>query len=309
MKTLQEFENYYNSSLLPDIEPLEKERIKVKNRLLIVLTIIAVLGIGLFMLTKDNRAISIPVFIGLVMYSRIMKGYSLNFKDQVINKIIYFINSNLSYRKSSYISRMEFENSELFHSFNRYKGDDYVEGNIVDDEYLKRTGKTRSIHIEFSELNVLEDNDPWKINRTITVFKGLFFVADFNKNFKGYTKVVPDYKLNLFQGHNRVTLEDPEFEKYFQVYGDDQVEARFILSTSLMKRITDFRKKSGRKIYIAFKHNKIYIAIRYSENLFEPKVFETLYDFEIMKDYFEDLELALGIVGDLNLHLKIWADD
>ena len=40
-----------------------------------------------------------------------------------------------------------------------------------------------------------------------------------------------------------VKLEDPEFEKHFVVSGEDQVEARYILSTCLMQRLTDFRNK------------------------------------------------------------------
>jgi hypothetical protein len=306
MKTLQEFENFYKTALVPQIEPLEKQRIKVKNKLLIALAIFLVVGLALLIFTSDLRGVGVVGVIALVVYSSIVRGYSMNFKDQIISKIINFIDANLTYQKTSHISQMEFQNSDLFHYFNQYDGDDHVEGDIVDEEYLKQTGKTRSCHMRFSELNVRKVTGHGKNRRTTTIFKGLFFVADFNKSFKGYTKVVPDCDKYFGQRHDRVKLEDPTFEKYFQVYGDDQVEARYILSTSLMKRITDFREKSDAKIYVAFKHNKIYIAIRYQKNLFEPKVFKTLYDFKSMKDYFEDLELALGIVEDLNLHLKIW---
>lgn len=39
-----------------------------------------------------------------------------------------------------------------------------------------------------------------------------------------------------------VRLEDPEFEKIFVVYSSDEVEARYILSTSFMERLVEFRK-------------------------------------------------------------------
>ena len=38
-----------------------------------------------------------------------------------------------------------------------------------------------------------------------------------------------------------VKLEDPEFEKSFVVYSGNQTEARYILSTSLMRRILDYK--------------------------------------------------------------------
>ena len=103
-----------------------------------------------------------------------------------------------------------------------------------------------------------------------------------------------------------IKLEDPEFEKFFVVYGGDQIEARYILSTSLMKRITDFKKKTGEQIYLSFIRGRVYVAISRSENLFEPSVFKTLLAFSTIQKYFEDLELAIGIVDELNLNTRIW---
>lgn len=50
----------------------------------------------------------------------------------------------------------------------------------------------------------------------------------------------------------RDKLEDPEFEKHFAVYSSDQVQAGYILSTSLMSRIVDFKEKSSRRIHLSF---------------------------------------------------------
>ena len=41
-------------------------------------------------------------------------------------------------------------------------------------------------------------------------------------------------------GRDVVKLEDPEFEKEFVVYAHDQVEARYVLSPSLMRRLLEF---------------------------------------------------------------------
>ena len=104
-----------------------------------------------------------------------------------------------------------------------------------------------------------------------------------------------------------IKLEDSEFEKYFVAYGDDQVQARYILSTSLMKRIVSFKKNTKRQIYLSFIGSKIYVAISYTKNLFEPKLHKTLLDFKPIQEYFEDLQLVLSIVNDLNLNTRIWA--
>ncbi|GAB1544745.1 hypothetical protein NUACC21_74210 [Scytonema sp. NUACC21] len=147
-----------------------------------------------------------------------------------------------------------------------------------------------------------------------TVFKGLFFRARFNKTLKGKTVVLPQLynsninSLNLRKGQ-LVKLEDPEFSQLFTAYGDDQVEARYILSTNLMSKLVKFRKKARRNIYVSFVENMIYIAIEYPEDIFEPKLFHTMLSFAPMGEYFESIQLMLGIVEDLNLNRRIWGNN
>ena len=178
------------------------------------------------------------------------------------------------------------------------------------------SGATR---IKFSEVHAEHESGSGKNRRRYTIFKGLFFIGDFNKDFAGQTVVLPDtaeklfgrigqklQSLNIFRG-KLIKLEDPEFERAFAVYGDDQIEARYILSTSLMKRIVDFKKKTNRKIFLSFIGSMVFVAVSYTKNLFEPRIFRTLLDFEPIREYFEDLQLALGIVDDLNLNTRIWS--
>jgi hypothetical protein len=73
-----------------------------------------------------------------------------------------------------------------------------------------------------------------------------------------------------------------------------------------MRRIMKFKNKSSRQIYLSFVESKIYIALSYSQPLFEPAISKTLLDFGALAPYFEDLELAAGIVDDLNLNTRIW---
>jgi hypothetical protein len=150
------------------------------------------------------------------------------------------------------------------------------------------------------------------------MFKGLFFTADFNKKFYGKTVVLPDTAERLFGGLGSmfqkinaprgelIRLEDPEFERLFVVYGDDQIESRYILSTSLMRRIVDFRGRTGKAVMLSFVGSEVFVAIPYKRALFEPSVFSRITGFDVVRECFEDLELALGIVEDLDLNTRIW---
>jgi hypothetical protein len=104
-----------------------------------------------------------------------------------------------------------------------------------------------------------------------------------------------------------VRMDNPEFEKYFVVYGDDQIESRYVLSTSLLQRILDFRKKTGKRVYLSFVGSDVFVAVPYRRSLFEPRVFSKITSFKQVREYFDDLDLALGIVDDLNLNTRIWA--
>ena len=146
------------------------------------------------------------------------------------------------------------------------------------------------------------------------IFKGIFFQANFNKKIKGETVVIPailDYKflaLNKERGQV-IKLEDPEFNNLFVVYGSDQVEARYALSTSLMANLVKFRKKAKRNIYVSFVESKIYIAVECAEDLFEPRLFKTMFSFAPIREYFEILQLMIGVVEELNLNRRIWSKE
>ncbi|HLO88153.1 MAG TPA: DUF3137 domain-containing protein [Nostocaceae cyanobacterium] len=143
------------------------------------------------------------------------------------------------------------------------------------------------------------------------VFKGLFFQANFPKTLKSQTIVLPNLvniNINALPKGTKqiVKLEDPKFNQYFTVYANDQVEARYVLSTNLMQKLVKFRQKARRNIYVSFIDNMIYIGIEYADDIFEPRLFTSMLSFAPMREYYENILLMLGIVEDLNLNRRIW---
>ncbi|MEE8553635.1 MAG: DUF3137 domain-containing protein [Desulfobacterales bacterium] len=317
MKTLEDLRDFYNTTLLADLQNLEQERKKIAFKLTcVIVTILCILGVC-FLIWKTNAnaifaALFIPavlcLIIGVVLCKFLTRGYVAKFKSLVIERIVHFIDENLSYAANDCIDKSTFMLSKIFSTKpNRYKGDDLV------------WGKTGATKIRFSEIHAVHESGSGKNRRRYTVFKGLFFIGDFNKDFTTQTVVLPDtaeklfgylgqklQSLNIFRGQ-LIKLDDPEFEKHFVVYGNDQIQARYILSTSLMERIVEFKKKTGRKIYLSFVGSMVFVAVSYTKKLFEPRLFRTLLDFGPIREYFEYLQLAIGIVDDLNLNTRIWS--
>jgi hypothetical protein len=319
VKTLEDLKNFYETALMPDLKVLEQQRRNIVRKVACVMIATAsIAGIAFFVAVQSLReagpVVILPIIVGLLIGAGVCylltRGYVADFKALVIERIVRFIDENLTYSPKDCISKSVFMLSKIFTTKpNRYKGDDLV------------SGKVGATQIQFSELHAEYESGSGRNRHRYTVFRGIFFVGDFNKDFTGQTIVLPDtaenlfgrlgqklQSLNIFRG-NLIKLEDPEFESHFVVYGSDQVEARYILSTSLMARITDFKKKTGKKIHLSFIGSMVFVAVSYTRSLFEPRLFKTLLDFEPVRQYFEDLQLAVGIVDDLNLNTRIWSKE
>ncbi len=320
-RTESDLAHFFATDLLKELKVLEKIRLSVLARVKTMLALAAgvfVMCMAVdFLLNLGGRLGVISAFICLAAgscgYKVITREYVGQFKVRVIRRIIKFIDPGLTYLAHGHVSREIFHSSRIFQRYpDRLQGDDLVSGRI---------GRT---DIEFSEVHAqyrteATDSNGRKKKRYHTIFKGLFFTAGFNKRFRGKTVVLPDTAErlfggigSLFQSLNKsrgelVKLENPEFERYFVVYGDDQIESRYVLSTSLVQRILDFRKKTGREVHFSFVGSEVFVAVPYRRSLFEPRVFGKITGFKGIREYFADLQLALGIVEDLDLNTRIWA--
>ncbi len=322
MKTLEDLSEFYKTTLINDLKPLEARRKSLVNKFLIVGAFILggiVIGFAVIAAAGVPTPVIffVPVILGIILsaiiFSVMSKGYVQEFKGTIIGKLVNFLDDNLAYSQSACILQSTYMASTIFtRRPDRYRGDDHV------------AGKVGATQIEFSELKTeykttSTNSKGHRQTHWHTIFKGLFFVADFNKHFACETVVLPDtaqklfgrlgqklQSLNVFRGQ-LIKLEDPEFERLFVVYGDDQVQARYILSTSLIQRIVQFKTRSQKPIYLSFVGSKVFVAVSYTKNLFEPKIFSTLLNFGPIRQYYEDLQLAVGIVEDLNLNTRIWS--
>jgi len=258
-----------------------------------------------------------------IKYSSYLPEKHVEFKKAVIMKIVNFLSPELKYTpERKMVTGKDFLEGEIFphrtYYPTGYMAEDFVEGKIgeINISFYEINGKEmvypqgivdrKSNWGIFNEGKFYDDGTVEGIN-----FSGLFFTLDFNKSFNGHTLVLPESKIKNPQwtqksGREPVHMDDPEFESLFKVYGTDQITARYILSTSLMRRITDYRKKAGRKIYLSFLNNKLYLAISHRKDLFEMNLYKSLYDFEQAKEFYHDMKIAVDIVEDLNLNTQIW---
>ena len=325
---MQSLESFYQSDLLPDLEKLEAQRITVKKKFvqaiilfvglnLAFLFVHGLFGLNLYLMVWLMFILLSALFTFFFWHIKYYRDYHAGFKDKIIPRIVAFVDQRLRYNKAGMVPKEAFMASHLFvDKPGEYSGDDLVSGTL---------GETA---VQFSEVHakrvdiVRRSSSSSSTNRTkktvTPIFRGLLFVADFNKSFKGTTIVLPDTAQRLFgdmgqalqslnvQNGQLIKMEDPAFEKLFVVYGEDQVEARYILSTSLMRRIVDFRNRANQEMRLSFSASKLYVAIPFQRELFEPKIRESLLNISHIQEYYDDLKLLADIVDELNLNTRIW---
>lgn len=122
-----------------------------------------------------------------------------------------------------------------------------------------------------------------RIESTMHSFRGMFGCHDTSLHCRGAVIILPDnledkigylaHSIQSFRRKNEarlVVLEDPEFEKFFAVYADDEVEARKILTPAMMQRITKLRMMLGRELMLSFNGNAVYYASATPDGFLRP---------------------------------------
>lgn len=319
MKSLSELTDFYYKELYPSLSELEKTRQGIISQIqwyggmgIVVFLLVALWSGQNFGFFHPFMMVIVIGFLGIsgIVYRWITVNYAKDFKAKVITPLINAIDPHLLYNPDFMVSQHLFERSNLFqHSIDRYSGNDYVKGSID------------GVPIEFSDVHAeYQTRDSKGRTQWHTLFRGLFLVAEFNKEFKSRTVIVPDVAEKMFGNliggwlqsknlsrENVIQLDDPEFEKQFVVYGKDPIEARYILSHSMMKRLLAFKRKLSHPLFISFVHNHIHVGIKTGKDLFEPTVFKSLLDYDQAMEYILTMRNTIGIIEELKLNEKLWS--
>lgn len=328
LKSQEEFEQFLNSDLQNDLAELEVDRKKgSKNYVIYFSFILLIMGGWMFiqyLMSTQQLVITTPILVGcfigffiifyIVLYFTSIKGKTgtmgntLNhsFKTKVFNRIIHFINPSFQYILHGHISLQELIETGIFE--NKYYD---IDGN---DQVI---GNHNGIAFQFCDLNVertkkLSNEKDGPDN----VFLGQLFIAQFNKSFNTELYLIPKKREGILTGNDikdhlsfnlgeKVILEDPEFMNMFHVYSNNQIEARYIMSSVLMQRIKDLTIKTKGQYFISFKNNRISVANNSKRNNFETKLFKST-DNHLMVSFYNELCNQLSIIDDLKLNIKIW---
>lgn len=317
-----DLETSHNPALQEVLNTLEVDRKKIASTYTVCYTVFGIavlLIVGGLLLGAATVAIIlslIPIIVGVVMLFQIdgdVQKYKVAYKTNVVATALKTINESLSFEPGNGLPEYEFISSELFTTEpDRYKTQDLVSGTVEKTSFW------------FAEVNAEYKTETQTKNGTRTewhtIFEGIIFVADFNKNFTVSTVVRPKsfgnsvgawFSKNIFSfGNNEIVqLENANFDNQFVTYSRNQIEARYILTPAMMERILNLNNKSDETISISFISSKMYIAFPLSTNYFEAPIHTSLLVPDLLTDDLSIVQFMHDIVHELDLNTRIWGKE
>lgn len=303
---IKTFDHFF-IQISPKLQELEAIRLKGSEKLSFLYKISAVILAILAIVSAFNAIMIFALIFFVLLFwglfidrvGEISKELRPLFKKEVIKSLLNYFYEDVRYVPRQRVSSKLLQKSLLFEKVvKKTTGDDFTECRI---------GNT---YINFSEVQAYDPSN-------ISFFNGIFIAIRFNKSFTSKTIVIPRSRTSFYKrikmnlkgemiNASTIKLEDFIFNKEFQVIGEDQVESRYKLTTSLMQRMLDYKLKINKKVAFSLVDNWLYVSIPTNVNLFEASITKPITDKAFIRSSFDYFQLLTGLVNDLDLNTKIW---
>ena len=319
MVPAHEIDALYESTLAPRLEALESFRLDVRGYLIKASLLVGIPGV--LLMANDLVEAALPDGLGwltfvvplvglvvgtLVAVTRYLlpasaasANYHSRFKHDVAVEVFKVVCPAAVYAPYDGIAPDVVVESGLFNARGHHTSDDRVQGTIG------------STPFEAADLD-LRYTTGGKNSTNVVVFRGLFFHLDFNKRLSGTTLIDPRDAGGSTLGDRsalvEVTLENPDFVERFRVWSSDEVEARYVLTPSMMERILTLAARSTKPLHLAFRNSRAFLGVNYGRALFEPGIRDST-SAAAIHEMAAQFALAEGIVEELDLNTRIWTKD
>ena len=303
------FAGVYQNEIQPALQAREHDREQAvskarKFRYIGIGVGIAIAAIGFIgFKTVFGPFIGVIVGFGLVTWGgQDLKKFGKEAKELLVQPVVRELGLNFVAEPGEVASIYEHKKVGIVPGWDRASFEDRL------------TGERDNVEFELFEAHLEEkhrstDSKGRTTTRWVTVFKGQCLRFHFDKTFYGRTLVTRDAGFfNRFgggKGMKRASLEDPEFEKIFEVYTTDQVESRYLLTPDLMQELVNLEKAfHGGKLKCCFHGGEMYITLQ-GGNLFEPgSMFTPLDSPSRLRELLEDFAAVFHIIDVTNANRR-----
>lgn len=294
----KEFQEVFFKKISPGLSKYESERLRQFGYTRVVKIAALIIILVLVFLTKQID-IGLIVFICCIA-GAVCFGLKKKFENEIKQKIMPYVCKCLGDLKWKY-AQCSFEQllckSGIIDRYNRVSYDDSF------------TGIYKDINYEICETSFYYTTGTGKNSSTRTVFKGVMIKLDMNKSFTGNTVIRPDTLKHASPAANlkHTTLEDVVFEKKFDVFTDDEVEARYLITPSFMERLNNMKTAfSADRVSCAFYDKYLLVGLHTSKDLFSiGSLKEPVNDGKQFFTMFEEILSIIKLIDHFKLNQKI----
>jgi hypothetical protein len=269
------FSEFYREHLAKHLIRAEETRVIYSYwvaRRILIMFILCVSGLGATLYYAfDNgwHALLMAIFVFLFSLKWCFfpaRAYSHNMKQEVFQSIFRYLGDfDFSANTPSNIDK--FNGSDILPKFKSYTTEDHIKGVY------------RKVKFEMEEVSLLSRAYPQKGRE---VYRGLLFLIDCPKPFRGKTVVTSSHRKALpafhskFDNLSRVYLKNPQVEAEYHVYTTNKEEAGYLLINAFIERISalgdvfsKYNTEKRRRVECSFFDQKLMIALECRRNLFE----------------------------------------
>jgi hypothetical protein len=306
------FAPHYEQYIRPHIQRFEEKRIEAlqilrKRTLIAILIIVVCIAAVIANAYADIVAAKFLIFLvfGTAMMLSMWcylptKKYKSAIKEKIFPNIFNFFGEDFQYSEKAQLSIESLKPSGIIPSYDKDHTEDYIKGSYKD------------VVLELIEAKLSSSSGTGKDRRTTVHFKGIVILLSMNKNFSGKTIVQRDagkfsnWVIDKIGKMKKVALEDPVFEKKFEVYSSDQVEARYLLTTSFMERLLELSTLFGNLgLECSFYDDKLLLMIPSPKNHFETSsIFQSATFTEDVNTSLKEMLMIFQIIDILKLHQR-----
>jgi len=287
------FPAYFEAEIAPYLKAKEDARqIAVMHSALIAIAGAVIAGAALILGPFGEANFQVGFILGALAAAAAI--WRLNrTRGDITHGLLQRVCEKLGYDYRGAIGRPDYsaiyDRLKLFPGYNREHWEDEVRGERADAAFV------------FCEAH-LKYKSSGKNSSTRTVFHGQLLVIDYHKQFLGETVVRRDAGLlNRFgkpgKDFKQVGIVSPKFEKIFEAWSTDQVEARELLDPLVLERFEELdRLFNGAKIRAAFTGGKLYLALETGDKLNMGSMFTPLMGPARVETILKEFDLIFDLI-------------
>lgn len=232
-----------------------------------------------------------------------LRDFRSAYKDAVLKPFIKQL--GFKYEKYGHVHALNLIHSELFSSgFDVQEGNDFIRGTASNVRF-----SLSDIVLSDMKYNFLKDlffGYNFSLRKKRLLY-GLFFEANFNRAINSNTRIFSKKLIN-FQNFKlkKIKMDNTDFNKIFDVFTDDKINANYILTPKFMENLTKIAKFARHDFRMSFKNDRVFMFFNQNRDSFEPNMLKSVNNRKNINEIKREILAVIGIIKTLELNKKIW---